>query len=248
MKKVFNGITISYRYTYNKAKDKIVLLLHGWGGNLNSFRFLEKYLIEKDFSVLTIDFPGFGGSDLPTEDFCMMDYYKIVSELVAEEQLQKISIVSHSFGGRVAILFSALEPEKVNKVVLCDSAGIKPKFSLKKKCKILKYKIAKKLKNIGLIKRDLINYGSEDYKALPESMKPVFSRIINTDLTKYLIDITAPTLVIWGKNDKDTPFYMAKELNKGIRDSAIVTLDGGHFCYLQNADKFKLIIENFLNN
>ena len=39
---------------------------------------------------------------------------------------------------------------------------------------------------------------------------------------------------------------MAKKLNKNIKDSAIITLDGGHFAYLNNANKFSLIVKNFL--
>lgn len=246
MKRKFNNLNINYRYTYNKQRDKVVLLLHGWGGSLNSFRFLEKFLIENGFSVINLDFPGFGASDLPPQDFEMQDYYKIVSELLDYEKVESVFVVAHSFGGRVSILLSALEPKRVKKLVLCGSAGLKPKFSLSKQIKIFNYKIAKKLKSIGLIKRDLINYGSEDYKALPEQMKPVFCKIINSNLENYLGDITAQTLLVWGTNDKDTPLYMAKKMNKKIKDSAIVTFDGcGHFCYLEQPEKFEIILKKF---
>ena len=125
MKKILNNLKITYRFSNNKNSAETILLLHGWGGNLNSFRFLEKNLIELGFSVLTIDFPGFGGSELPPETFTMHDYYKIVSELLIAENIKKVNIVGHSFGGRVAIMLAGLEPEKVNKLVLVDSAGIK---------------------------------------------------------------------------------------------------------------------------
>ena len=163
------------------------------------------------------------------------------------EELDKVSVIAHSFGGRVAILLASLQQDKVEKLVLVDSAGIKPKFSLKNKLKILNYKVAKKLKEKGLIKRELINYGSEDYKALPSQMKPVFNNVINTDLTGYLKNITAPTLIVWGKKDNDTPYYMAKKINKNIKDSAIITFENaGHFCYLDNASEFQTIVSNFL--
>jgi pimeloyl-ACP methyl ester carboxylesterase len=223
------------------------LLLHGWGGNLNSFRTFEKGLIKSGFSVLTLDFPCFGGSEMPPETFSLIDYYKIVSELLMAENLSSVSVVGHSFGGRVAIMLASFEPEKVKKLVLVDSAGIKPKFSLSKKLKVLRYKFLKSLKNKGIIKRDLTVYGSSDYKALPESVKPVFSRIVNTDLTNMLKNISAPTLIVWGKKDTETPLYMAKKLNKKIKDSAIIAFeDCGHFCYLQKPYDFQVIVENFL--
>lgn len=244
MKKLLNGINITYRYT--KKSEKVVLLLHGWGGNLNSFRSLETFLISQNFSVITVDFPSFGGSDQPSENFDLWDYKKIVVELLQAENIQKVSIVAHSFGGRVTFLLASENPELVDKLILCDVAGIKPRFNLAKQCKIWKYKLLKKLKAKGLYKKDLLSYGSDDYRAMPEKLKPVFNKIVKTDLTGRLKNIVAPTIIIWGKQDKDTPFYMAKKINKNIKNSAIITFEGGHFCYLNNADKFNLIIENFL--
>lgn len=244
MKRKLNGIDITYRYS--RGSDATILLLHGWGGNLNSFRSLENYLKSENFSVICIDFPGFGGSEMPVETWTIFDYYKVVSELLKVENIKSVSIVAHSFGGRVALLLASHEPEKVEKLVLVDSAGLVPKFSLTKSIKILNYKICKRLKKIGIIKRDLINYGSDDYKAMPNRLKPVFNRIINTDLSYTLNGIKCPTIIIWGKDDRETPMYMAKKFNKYIKDSAIIKLDGGHFCYLQNAKQFQLIVLNFL--
>ena len=243
MKRTLNNLNITYRFT--KRGEKIVLLLHGWGGNLNSFRSLESFLVANNFSVITLDFPGFGGSEQPTENFTLWDYKKIVLELLEAEQISKVNIVAHSFGGRVAFLLASENPEKIDKLLLCDVAGIKPKFSLSKQLKIWKYKFLKKLKQKGMIKKDLLHYGSDDYRAMPDNLKPVFNRIISTDLTKNLSSIKAPTLILWGKNDKDTPLYMAKKINKNIEDSAIITFEGGHFWYLDNVDEFNLITKNF---
>ena len=243
MKRRLNGINITYRYT--KRGEKVVLLLHGWGGNLNSFRTLEDFLIKNNFSVITLDFPGFGGSEQPTENFDLWDYKKIVLELLQIENISKTSIVAHSFGGRVAFLLASENPENIDKLVLCDVAGIKPKFNLSLQFKIWKYKLLKKLKQKGLIKRELLIYGSDDYRAMPENLKSVFNRIVKTDLTKYLSSILSPTLILWGRSDKDTPIYMAKKINKKIKDSAIIYFEGGHFWYLDNAIQFNLIVKNF---
>ena len=180
MKKTLHDIGITYRY-HKGNNQKVVLLLHGWGGSLNSFRSLESFLIDNGYSTITLDFPGFGGSDLPKEDWQLADYVQIVVELLKAENIDKTSIVCHSFGGRIAILLASEYPELVEKLVFVDVAGIKPKFSLSKTLKIWKYKCLKTLKKIGLIKRDLSKYGSADYKAMPDELKPVFNRIILQD-------------------------------------------------------------------
>ena len=245
MKKILNGLNIAYRYKKGES-DKTVLLLHGWGGNLNSFRALEQDLIQANYSVVTLDFPGFGGSDLPNEDWTLDDYVKVVEELINVEQLQNVCVVAHSFGGRVAIKLCATKQNMVQKLVLVDSAGIKPKFSLKKCIKIWHYKLVKKLVKAKILKKNLSKYGSEDYKAMPKELKSVFNKIVNTNLNQDSKKIVIPTLLIWGKDDKDTPLYMAKKLNKNIKDSAIITLNGGHFAYLNNTNKFSVIIKSFL--
>ena len=248
MNKNLIGLNITYRY-YKGKTQVVTLLLHGWGGNLNSFRFLESHLKQKKLSVLTLDFPGFGGSDAPREDFELDDYYKIVEQLLIELNISKINIVAHSFGGRIALLVAARKPEIVNKLVLVDSAGIKPRFSIKKSIKVWHYKFLKKLKKAGIIKKDLSNFGSSDYRAMPNSLKPVFNRIVNNNITtNELKSIQSPALIVWGKDDDSTPFYMAKKLNKHIKDSAIVALDGGHFAYLQNAEKFLIILNSFIGD
>lgn len=248
MKRKFNGININFRVHYStELRNNTVLLLHGWGGSLNSFRAIEKNLIESGFSTINLDFPGFGGSEPPKENFDIFSYCQIVYELILNERLKSVSIIAHSFGGRVAILLSALHPEIVKKLILVDSAGIKPKKKFTTKIKVGWFKTLKFLKNKGIIKTDLNKFGSQDYKALPNSVKPVFIRVINQDLTSYLSKIKCPTLLVWGEDDKDTPLYFAKKMKKLIPDSAIIIFKGaGHFSYLQNHLRFERIVKNFL--
>ena len=54
---------------------------------------------------------------------------------------------------------------------------------------------------------------------------------------------------MWGENDQDTPLYMAKIMEKEIKDSGLVVLENaGHFSYLDNTNKYLLVTDNFLNN
>ena len=78
-------------------------------------------------------------------------------------------------------------------------------------------------------------------------MRETFKNVINLDLTDNLEKITRPTLLIWGENDKDTPLYMAKIMEKKIKDSGIAILKGaGHFSYLDNVSQYLKIVEVFI--
>ena len=246
MKKVLNNVDINFRVQKNPSGDNFVLLLHGWGGSLNSFRGLENYLLSQNYSVINLDFPGFGNSDNPLETYCLDDYVKIVTEMLDFLNIKQLAVVGHSFGGRVALLLAS-STNYINKLVLVDSAGIKPKFSLSRFIKQKRYKFIKFLAKKGIVKRDLSKYGSEDYRALPDQMKPVFVRVVNQDLTECLGKIKCPTLIIWGEKDTSTPLYMAKKMNKKIADSGLVVFkNAGQFSYLDYHDDFLIIVDNFL--
>lgn len=78
-------------------------------------------------------------------------------------------------------------------------------------------------------------------------MKKTFVNIISEDLSPLLKSITCPTLIIFGKDDKETPLYMAKKINKKIKDSALVVFENcGHFAYLEDYYRFVTIAKSFL--
>ena len=144
------------------------------------------------------------------------------------------------------------------KIVLTDAAGIKPKTNIKKIVKIYSYKIAKILLKIVMPKEKYQikleemrkKSASSDYAMLTSDvMRETFKRVINLDLTDKLKEIQQPTLLVWGENDLDTPLYMAKIMEKNIKDSGIVIIENaGHFSYLDNPQKYLIVVETFLKD
>ena len=141
------------------------------------------------------------------------------------------------------------------KIILVDSAGIRPK---KKKTRIIKEKIFKCIKAFANIifgkekaKKIIDKYknkmGSEDYKNANETMKEVFKNVINEDLTQYLPNIKSPTLLIWGDKDMETPIEDGRKMESLIPDSGLVVINGaGHFSYLENCGYFLVVVKKFL--
>ena len=216
--------------------DIPIVFLHGWGGSTQSFSFICKRLTF-NYKALFIDFPPFGKSEEPQCDFTIFDYSEMVSQIMEINGFNNPCIVGHSFGGRVAILLASKNVAK--NVILISSAGMKVRHGIKYYLKIYKHKIFKKLhiKNNG---------GSSDYKALSSNMRKTFVNIVTTNLEKYAINIKVPTILFWGKKDKDTPFYMAKRLKKLIADCEIIAFNkSGHFCYIENCETFVNVINHF---
>ena len=227
-------------YIQSESKEKDVLLLHGWGGSSESFRAVFEFL-QKKYRVTAIDFAGFGKSPPPPYPYSVSDYAIKLAEFLDTHNINKTHIIAHSFGGRVAIELSCLYPHLIDKLVLTSAAGIKPKRKIRYYLNVLKYKIAK------LLKKDLSKFGSKDYKKLDGVMKAVFVKAVNYDQTKLLKHIKAQTLLIWGQNDTETPLYMAKTMNRLIKNSKLIVFrDTGHFAYIEKSLLFLRHIDRFL--
>ncbi len=233
--------------TMGQGKDAVVLL-HGWGGSSFSMLGLGNDLCAK-YKVIIPDLWGFGKSEDPPHTFDVFDYALCVVKVIKQLNLKQVHIIGHSFGGRLGIIIASLYPQYLKKLVLIDSAGLKSKFSIIKYLKIKRYKHIKKQVLLGKKdKKCLSRFGSKDFLSLNNTLKEVFVRVVNQHLNNLLKDITAKTLILWGKKDKDTPLYMAKVLHKNIKSSKLKLLNGGHFAYLFRQDLALSYIYNFLED
>lgn len=225
----------------NSGKNNLIFL-HGWGAGKDSFLWISKYLKNCTLHIASLD--GFDNTEAP-DDPTICGYANRLGEYISLHNLTNVVIIGHSFGGRIAIEYCSKHATKG--LILVDSAGIKPKYSFKKHISVIKYKLAKKLVSLKLAKPELLNkFGSTDYKHCSDSMKKVFLTTIKYDQTKLLSKIQTPTLILWGKQDRETPLYMAKKFHNKIKNSEIVLFDGGHFCFVEEPYKFYKIIDAFI--
>jgi pimeloyl-ACP methyl ester carboxylesterase len=216
--------------------------LHGYLACKETFNYQIEYL-SRYFKVTAFDFLGFGKSGCLDKPFDVTDYTNLTVKILDELGIKKASFIAHSFGGRVAIKLATINPECINKLLLTGCAGLKPKFSIKKKIKIYLFKFFK----LFLSKEKLEKkFGSSDYKNLSPVMKQSFVKIISEDLSSQIKNIKVPTLLIFGENDKETPLYMAKKLKKGIKNSELIVFKNtGHFAFIDNSLKFNIIAKSF---
>jgi len=239
-----------------KGSGNYVFLLHGWGSNLKLFDALANVISEK-YTVVSLDFPGFGLSDEPKEVWDVSAYSEFMVEFIQKFKCEKVILVGHSFGGRVIIKLSNMPdlPFSIEKIILVDSAGVRPKRTLKYKVKVGIYKTGKAFFSFGPVKKmfpnTLDNYrkkmGSSDYNNASETMRNILVKTVNEDLTHLLKNIKAPTLLIWGENDTATPVSDGQLMEKNIENAGLVVLKGaGHYSFLDQAFAFHKIVKSFL--
>ena len=81
---------------------------------------------------------------------------------------------------------------------------------------------------------------------LDEIDKTTFVNIVSKDLKYIIPNITAPTMLYWGKYDTETKLKIAKLLHKNIPNSVLYVVEGGHFEYLYQQEHFSYCVKNFL--
>ena len=212
----YNGIRLHYE---DCGEGHPILLLHGWGCNATTFNAIRPFL-EACFRVLTVDFAGFGQSDEPSEVWGVEEYTRSIEALAQAEGVENPILIGHSFGGRVSIVYASRN--KVQKVMLVDAAGVKPKRSLTYYRKIYTFKLIKRLLPLfvgkaraeKIIEQRRAKAGSSDYSQASPKMRAILSKVVNEDLCHLMPKIAAPTLLFWGENDTATPLADAKKMEK----------------------------------
>lgn len=234
-----NGVFVNYT---DVGSGEAVVLLHGWGQNIQMMEPIGNNLINK--RVVIIDLPGHGKSEEPKEAWTVYDYASCIHTLLTNLKIDEPILIGHSFGGKISLVYAS--KYKTKKVIGLACPFKKQIVKLSFKTKALKF--AKKIpvlnKLEGFAKKHI---GSTDYKNASEMMRKIMVLTVNTDITEDVKKIKCPTLLIWGTNDLQVSIDDAYELEKLIKDCGVVVYDGcTHYAYLERLDQTLRVIKSFI--
>ncbi|OQB25703.1 MAG: Non-heme chloroperoxidase [Firmicutes bacterium ADurb.Bin182] len=244
------GIDINFE---RLGSGKPVLILHGWGCSADTMRAVANYIAAVGREAVLLDFPGHGKSGKLSKPWGVDEYAELTEEFIERQKLRGCDALCHSFGARIAILLAAKDPGIFGKLIFTGAAGIRPKRGLKYYVKVYCFKLARTLSKVKFLDKLFRlteksgNAGSADYRALSGVMKTTFVKVVNKDLAPLLKNIGNETLLIWGSEDRETPLYMAKRMEREIKNSGLALIEGaGHFCFLDDYRRFCSIIKVML--
>ncbi len=242
MKKKINDVDINF-IRYGRESGKNVILLHGWGQNIEMMKPIGDAL-KNNFNITIIDLPGYGSSSEPSYAWQVSDYVDCIKKLLDELKIDKPILIGHSFGGKISLLYSSRY--EVEKLVLFGSPFKCEIEKLSTKTKILKglkkVPILNKLE--GFAKKHI---GSVDYRNATDTMRKILVNTVNLDITEDVKKIKCPTLIVWGTLDEAVPVERAYELEKLIQDSGVVIYENcTHYAYLENLNQTIKVLHSFL--
>ncbi len=212
-----------------------VLVLHGWGHNLEIIRPLAERLAEFA-EVHVVDLPGHGKTPEPDAIWGMQEFAESVAAYLESKGISKADFVGHSFGGKTALKLSSMRPELFRKLVLINSSGIRPRRSLKKRIyfnslSLLRWCVKKidRYVNLKLFEQWFIpKFASPDYLNAG-TIRKTFVRTLHEEMYEELAAVPVPTLLLWGEKDTETPLELGQRMAALIPQSQMVVLEGkGH--------------------
>jgi pimeloyl-ACP methyl ester carboxylesterase len=211
-----------------------VLALHGWRRDHHDFAPIFDDGEPGTPAAIAPDLFGFGATPPPPEPWGTEEYARQLLPLFTEPGLlgDRILLVGHSFGGRVAVRLQGLVPDRIERLVLTgvpllDRAG-------RRRRPAPGYRVVRLLHRVGLLGDARLEaarhrYGSPDYRAAEGVMRGVFVKILAERYAEQLETIGCPVELVWGEGDTEVPVEVAVRARPLFPSATLVTLPGvGH--------------------
>ena len=236
------------------GEGKPVLMLHGWGAHIDLLLPLAQRLAPLGYRLYIPDLPGFGQTEAPPTGWSVHDYVQWIIAYLNHHQLKRVHLFGHSFGGRLSLVLGAEHPQRVMKMALANSAGVRTTASAGSSLRLKTYRAAfNSLQAVGLKAQAgqlrgwySERYGSPDYKAAQGTMRETFVKVVNEDLLPYAARVQPSTLLLWGDRDEETPLWQGQLLEKTIPDAGLVVYEGAaHYSYLERLPEAARVIDYF---
>jgi len=218
--------------------------LHGWAYSTEKWQDFQRELQDRGIELVLLNIPGLTADlDQPWD---IDDYLRWLSKELPEEPT---IILGHSNGGRLALNFAWVYPDRVKQLILLDSAGVYHGGLSKLKRDVFKSiaKLGKNITNSPQAKAILYKLARvNDYNEAPEHMKKVMENMLNSDKDLVLEEIKSKSSIIWGGLDKVTPLTDGVEMHKRLPKSTMRVVEEGrhspHFTHASEvADIVKLV-------
>jgi pimeloyl-ACP methyl ester carboxylesterase len=226
------GVRLRYREWGTATADRpAVLLIHGFGNSLQSFRELAPRLADC-CHVIAIDMPGYGLSDKPVDfDYHNGPQAKVLIAAAKKIGLQRVIYVGHSLGGAVALQAAVLDPNARGLVLL--NPGI-IRTGVPKIVQITLPPLPRMSAKMFASRDFRGNFLKQSYVA---GMTSLMKQYREGEEIALAPRVEVPTLIPWGDRDKNKPLSEADALQAMIPGSRLVHFaNAGHYVHEEAAE------------
>lgn len=257
-----HNLNIHY-YQGGPASGETLVLLHGFAADKDNWLRFSRPLTQ-DYRVIALDLPGFGDSDLPPGSYDVGTQAERLADILDELGVQQAHVLGNSMGGQIAALFAARYPERVRSLALFANAGIESPHKSE-----LYQLLTSGSPNPLVVKQPqdfdkLLRFVFVEPPYLPESLKrylgeramakathydQVFKQLVErpVPLAPELPKIQAPTLLLWGRQDRVLDVSSIEVMQPLLNKPNVVIMDNvGHAPMLERPEESALLYRGFL--
>lgn len=259
-----NGVQLHVRDD-GPADAPAVILLHGFGASLHTWEPWAQAL-SADHRVIRFDLPGSGLSPPdPTGQYTDDRSMQLLLALMDQLQLQRASLVGHSIGGRLAWRLAAEHPARVDRLVLLAPDGFASNgFEYGKTPEVpASFKLMRQVLPRPVLHLSLVGAYADpaaltaemerryfDLIRAPGSRDALLARMAQTrlvDPVPLLRRIQAPTLLVWGEQDRAIPISNAADYMAAVPTIQLLSLpDMGHLPHEETPGRALPAVRAFL--
>ncbi len=242
---------IGFKYVETGNGD-VLLLLHGLFGALSNF----KEVIDQFSKKMKVCIPLLPLYTLPAEETTVEGLLEYIREFIEYKKFDSIILLGNSLGGHIALLYALRYPQKVRSIVLTGSSGLfenslGDSYPKKSDYDFVKQKIEYTFYDPQVATKELVDEVYDIINNREKALRILYlaKSALRNNLREQLYNIKKPVMLIWGKDDKITPPFVAEEFKQLLPDVELTYIDKcGHAAMMERSLEFNLILERFLNN
>jgi len=240
-----------------------VVFVHGLGGSLMTWS-LNLPAFAQRFRVCALDLPGTGTSDKPQMDYSVASLASFLAHFLDAlgSDWRQVSIVGHSLGGAIALSFAERYPDRVERLVLVDSAGLGPEIDpalltlmqAEPTREHLREELAWFFARPGMVQEALVEqlYEQRTTPGAREALQATMTAAFGggrqrMNLRGALATLSHPVLIVWGANDRVIPVAHAQTVQETKRHQVEVFTDCGHAPHIEQSEEFNRLAMAFIS-
>ena len=225
------------------AAGPVVVLVHGLGGHSEQWLNLSAYLVKAGYRVYIPDLPGYGRSEKPADfSYSVHDEAEAVVGFFDALGLKQVDLGGWSMGGGIVQHVAFRHPERVRRLMLFASIGIKqaPTFDVRLFTPSTPAELAQlnallmpnPPKAPDFVARDLLRISQERAWVIQRALDSMRSGQDATD--SLLPQLKMPVLIVWGAEDRIIPLSHGETMYSLVPQSELVVIPGcGHLAPVQ---------------
>lgn len=244
--------TVIYKEKKIKFRDAgegpAIVLLHGFLENMNMWDYFFRKL-SHDYRVITIDLPGFGGSECLEGANSMEEMARVVNTVLQQLEVKSSLMIGHSMGGYVCLAYASMYQEKLKGFGLFHSHALadttEAKANRDRAIKVVRsdrgsfiFNFFPELfapENVACYEKDIKKLHADAMKTTPDAIIAALEGMkTRTDKLDVLMNTKVPVLFILGKKDSRIPFEKTMEQTSLPSQCEILALDdAGHMGHIE---------------